>query len=112
MFDDPKKELQALEDRLLAANAHTEEPDDTFAQICAGVLAEFEGGDTDNAPIRNFANCYGKYEPPQLTAVPPVSEPEPAPVIRKEKVGMLVLLTILEILVVMGLAAYWLGGLT
>ena len=114
MFDDPKKELQALEDRLLAAEAHTEEPDDAFAQICAGVLAELDQDDADNAPIRNFANNYGRKAPSQTAAVPPVSEPKsvpaPAPAPRKEKIGALVLLTILEILVAAGLIAYWLGG--
>ena len=66
MFDDPKKELERLEEELLAAEA----PDDEFEQMYSEILEEFGEKEptTDEEylrdmmtepPVRNHANGYG-----------------------------------------------------
>ena len=118
MFDDPRKELQALEEQLLAAEEKTEVNDEEFQRIYAEVLAEF-GPAADvretEPPIRNFANGYGRNiqpQPPKPVEVPhvPVQDPIPAPVPkpRRQRVGCLVFVTLLEVLVAAGLVAFWL----
>ena len=116
MFDDPKRKLQELEDQLLAAEEYTEEQEDEFQKIYAGVLAEFGPVDEpeQEPPIRNFANGYGrKIQPVTRPAPPPMPEPvEEEPLPRRERIGGLVFLAVLECLIFAGLAVYWLGGTT
>lgn len=114
MFDDPKRKLQELEDQLLAAEDHTLQQEDEFQKIYAEVLAEFGPGDAQEQepPIRNFANGYGR------NAHPVTPMPEPKPIAReaeaipprRERIGGLVFLVILECLIAAGLAVIWLGG--
>ena len=119
MFDNPRKELQELEDQLLAAEEYTQEQEDEFQKIYAEVLAEFGPGDAldQEPPIRNFANGYGRnVQPVTPVAPPPLPEPEPIfmeeePIPQREPIGGLVFLVILECLIFVGLAAYGLGGL-
>ena len=119
MFDDPKKELQELEDQLLAAEECTEVDEEEFQRIYAEVLAEFGSAvvSDQEPPIRNFANGYGRNIQPVTPAVPePMPVPEPvqgAPEPRqskRERVGGLVFLAVVECLIFASLAAWWLGG--
>ena len=103
MFDDPKKRLRELEDQLLAEETITEKPDDEF-QIDTEILADM--GD-DEVPIRNFANGYGRNIQPATPA--PMPEEEPIPT-KRERIGGLVFLAVIECLIFAGLAAIWLGG--
>ena len=114
MFDDPKKKLRELEDQLLAEEPVTEELGDEFQQIYAEILADVGN---DEPPIRNFANGYGrKVQPVTPMAPPPMPEPEPileeeepTPT-KRERIGGLVFLAVIECLIFAGLAAIWLGG--
>lgn len=108
MFDDPKKELQELEDQLLAAEHHSSNDDDEFQRIYAEVLAEFGpgGSDAQEPPIRNFANNYGRnsHKPVQQ----PVEEIPQGLAAPKERFGFLAFLFCLECAALAGLAAFWL----
>ena len=111
MFDDPKKELRALENQLLAAEEPKQQPipdpEDEFQSIYAEVLAEFgPDGAEDEPPIRNFANGYGKniHRPVQKPVETFESEP-PAP---REHSGFLTFLFCLECLAIAGVALFWL----
>ena len=64
MFDDPKKELQRLQDELLAEEDLeigeyeedlTEDYEDFFGE-------DFAGEDAQEPAYRNYANGYGEYE--------------------------------------------------
>ena len=124
MFDDPKKELQSLEDQLLAAEEQTKtEHTDDFQSIYAEVLAEFgpDWDTPDEPPIRNFANGYGRniHDIPQKPVeIPgPVEIPRPmqkplfeAPVPR-EHYGFLTFLFCLECLALAGVTLLWLVNL-
>ena len=116
MFDDPKRKLQELEDQLLAAEDTTLEQEDEFQKIYAEVLAEFGPGDAQEQepPIRNFANGYGRNVQP-VTPVAPPPMPEPEPILeeeeptptKRERIGGLVFLAVIECLIFAGLAAWW-----
>ena len=111
MFDDPKRKLRELEDQLLAEEPVTEELGDEFQQIYAEILADVGN---DEPPIRNFANGYGRNVQPAAPAPMPEPEPiieeeEPRPT-RRERIGGLVFLAVIECLIFAGLAAIWLGG--
>ena len=102
MFDDPKKELQNLEDQLLAAESNHETAkldNDQFEELYDTILEEFGPLASQNGaepPIRNFANGYGSDAAPgDETADHP-----------KGGKG-LVLLVCLEIMAIAALAAYW-----
>ena len=119
MFDDPKKELQELEDQLLAAEDDQETADlDTaeFEKLYDEILEEFGPGKASQPepdapaelPIRNFANGYGKAVAPQplgtdgdeiLADDEPLEAPKP--------IRGLVILACLETLAIAGLAVYW-----
>ena len=113
MFDNPKKELQELEQQLLAAEEYTTENEDEFQSIYAEVLAEF-GPDRDavqELPIRNFANNYGRDVRP-VHSIPqqPVEIPRELPVPR-ERSGFLTFLFCLECLALSAVAVCWLVNL-
>ena len=111
MFDDPKKELQKLEDQLLAAEINHETAElnnEEFEELYDRILEEFgpreqhDGMPDSDSPIRNYANGYGR----DLTAGDEIiPDEEPAP--RKKGVKGLVFLVTLEVLAIAGLAAYW-----
>ena len=76
MFDDPKKELKTLEQKLLAdkkvpEGAMLDEAE--FEALYNEILAEY-GPQEEQAPaeppVRNFANGYGRNLPPSPTAAP------------------------------------------
>lgn len=89
MFDDPKKELERLEEQLLAA----EEPDDEFERLYEEIFEEFgekeqttdeeylKGLLTEEPPVRNHANGYGTktQSAPQIRSVPPQGTRSAAP---------------------------------
>ncbi|MBQ8239125.1 MAG: hypothetical protein IJZ39_13380 [Oscillospiraceae bacterium] len=119
MFDDPKKELQALEDQLLAAEAQqeTSELDDAeFEKLYDEILEEFgprkaSGGDAPvqpEPPIRNFANGYGGVvhsRPIGTDGDEILPDDEPVPT---EKGGRgLVVLAVLECAAIAGVVVYW-----
>ena len=105
MFDNPNKELQELENQLLAAEHGVKENNDDFQQIYAEVLAEF-GSDDQEPPIRNFANGYGQYVyKPVQKPVEQVLTPSHPP---KEPVGFLTFLVCLECLGLLSVAILWL----
>ena len=133
MFDDPKKELQRLQDELLAAE---EEQWDDLSDIqdllddyeeedsIDALLAEFGGAQEEESHCQNYANGYGKRsgrqavyeeEEPELEedAVVYRQDPRQAKKAKKEKkqkekgVGGLIFLAILETLGILAIAAWW-----
>ena len=120
MFDDPKKELQKLEDQLLAAEINHQTADlndEEFEELYDKILEEFgpreenNGAPVSEPPIRNFANDYGKAAParPLPDGDEILSDDEPAA--PKKGVKGLVFLAVLEILAIAAVAAYWLMGM-
>ena len=119
MFDDPKKELRALEDQLLAAerNNETAELDnEQFEELYDEILEEFgPKEESDPAPmppadppIRNFANGYGKGNVHQsLGHDGDEILPDDAPVESAKGIRGLVILACLECMAIAGLAVYW-----
>ena len=118
MFDDPKKELQQLENQLLAAEnpVHVNDNDE-FERIYAEVLAEFgtDGTSADEPPIRNFANGYGRdlHKIPQrpVEFSRPMEMPRFEPPVPREHYGFLTFLFCLECLVLTGVTLLWLVNL-
>ena len=117
MFDDPKKELQKLEDQLLAAEIDQNPAqlnDEEFEELYDTILAEFgpreqqDGAPVSEPPIRNFANSYGKASPSR--PLPPGDEilPGDEPAAPKKGVRGLVFLVTVEFLAIAALAVYWL----
>ena len=119
MFDDPKKELQELEDQLLAAEEKKEESgldDAEFERLYDEILAEFGPKKSapepvpaapEEAPIRNFANGYGGVvrTPPLPAGDEILPDDEPVPT---EKGGRgLIFLAVVESLAIAGLVMYW-----
>ena len=119
MFDDPKKELQELEDQLLAAerNNETAELDsEQFEELYDEILEEFGPNEESyvapmppsDPPIRNFANGYGKapaYQPLGNDGDEILRDDEP--VETAKGIRWLVILACLESMAIAGLAAYW-----
>ena len=116
MFDDPKKELQELEDQLLAAEGRddTAELDQAqFEAIYDEILEEFGPKEASHAapmppsdpPIRNFANGYGKYQ--SLGHDGDEILPDDEPVVPEKSIRGLVILACLECAAIAGLAVYW-----
>ena len=114
MFDDPKKELQKLEDQLLAAEMNHETAElnnEQFEELYDGILEEFGPriSRSDSAAaepaIRNFANGYGQTQSVTAAggAVPGEDEPE----VPHKGVKGLVFLSVLEIAAIAALAVYW-----
>ena len=117
MFDDPKKELQTLEDQLLAAEEPMTTNDDEFQSIYNEVLAEFgQDWDTpDEPPIRNFANGYGRNVhniPQKSVEIPrPMQKPLFEAPVPREHYGFLTFLFCLECLALTGVTVLWLVNL-
>ena len=113
MFDDPNKELKALEGQLLATeksqdNAMLDEKE--FETLYNEIRSEFTPR-VEEPPIRNFANGYGRTYTP---APQPAYRPAPAPVHKKHKqkgnggLGFLLFLELVAITVVLGFWALYL----
>ena len=116
MFDDPKKELQELEDQLLAAEINhktAELNNEEFEELYDNILAEFgpqdqpDGTPVSDPPIRNFANGYGKAVPAQPLPDGDEILDDDEPAAPKKGVKGLVFLAALEILAIAALAGYW-----
>ena len=125
MLDDPKKELQRIQEELLAAE---EEEWDDLSDI-QDLLDDYEEEDSIDAllaefaeeetPVRNFANSYGKRQSrPVFDYQETDDELDDDAVLyredarkkgkKKEKgVGGLVFLAILETIGILAIAAWW-----
>ena len=119
MFDDPKKELQRLEQQLLQEE-EDEWLDRQLEQAHALLGDELEEPEEDmdatrvyrdlsgQLPVRNYANGYGAqpmYDFEEEYADEAEEEEEPP---REKGVGGLVMLAILETLGILAVIAYWL----
>ena len=115
MFDNPKKELKALEGQLLAAEENQETAmldEKEFETLYNEIRAEFTPR-VEEPPIRNFANGYGT---PRACAPQSAPRPEPqtAPAQKKRKqkgnggLGFIVFLEIVTMAVVGGFWAMYL----
>lgn len=120
MFDDPKKELQWMEEELLAAEYDEEEAafddeleyeDDDWLQEAKALL-----GDEEEIPIRNHANGYGTrprnyavdfgrtvYDDEEQDEDKAVFVDPP----ERKSIGGLVLLALLELLGILAIVWWW-----
>lgn len=117
MFDDPKKELERLEEELLAAD----NKDDEFERFYADIFDEFGAQPKAEKPAaqplkegRNYANGYGtrpeKAAPRKEETAEDYQDTDRRSVpVRKKKKGNggLVLLAILECLGIIGVVLWW-----
>ena len=108
MFDNPKKELKALEGQLLAAEEAQETAmldEKEFETLYNEIRAEFTPR-VEEPPIRNFANGYGA--PVRQSA--PRPEPQSAPVEKKRRQkgnGGLVFIAVLEVAALAVVGSFW-----
>ena len=131
MFDNPKKELERLEQQLLAAEAHEQEEED-FESLYEEIYDEFgreEPYEVDDElkqmlnysdiPIRNHANNYGNPQQ-DLSQRSAGFEAEKdyymdsdryVPMPKKKGIKGLLVLACIEAVAVIALAAWWLGRL-
>ena len=107
MFDDPNKELKALEGQLLAAE-EAQEPvmldEKEFETLYNEIRAEFIPR-TEEPPVRNFANGYGNDYTPA-----PQPEPQVEPAQEKQKAkgnGGLRFLAFLEFVALAVVGGFW-----
>ena len=111
MFDNPKKELKALEGQLLAAEEAQETAmldEKEFETLYNEIRAEFNPR-VEEPPIRNFANGYGKNFAP-VPQPEPQPEPQSAPAQKKRKPkgnGGLVFIAVLEVAALAVVGAFW-----
>ena len=98
MFKDSKKELKALEGRMLAAEESRKDPmlDDDFETLFNEIKAEY-GSRNDEPPVRNYANSYGR----------PAPAPAPMPEPRKKRQTGLGFLIFLEIVALTAVLGFW-----
>ena len=111
MFDNPKKELKALEGQLLAAEEAQETAmldEKEFETLYNEIRAEFNPR-VEEPPIRNFANGYGN---PRAHATQSAPQTAPAQKKRRQKgnggLGFIVFLEIVTMAVVGGFWAMYL----
>ncbi len=97
MFDDPKKELQMLEEELL----RSEEKDEDFERFYSEIYAEF-GDQTQNST----AAQPHRTQPRKAPAHTPDSRYVPAPP-KKKGIRGLVILACLETLGIVGVVLWW-----
>ena len=118
MFDDPKKELQKLEDQLLAAEMNQETAElnnEEFEELYDKILEEFGPREKRNGTaeppaepaIRNFANGYGKTGQTQTLSAGDEILSDDEPAVPRKGVKGLVFLSVLEIAAIAALAVYW-----
>ena len=112
MFDDPKKELKELEGQLLAAEEKQETAmldEKEFEALYNEIRAEFAPR-TNEPPVRNFANGYGRNYTPETAPAPtpaPMPEPEPEPEPRRKKHKFLRFIITVELLALAAFGALW-----
>ena len=105
MFDNPKKELKALEGQLLAAEEAQETAmldEKEFETLYNEIRAEFSPR-TEEPPVRNFANGYGN----NYASAP---KPQNEPAQKKQKAqgnGGLRFLVFLEFIAIAAVAGFW-----
>ena len=108
MFDDPKKELEQLEKQLLEDEEWFARELDSAKRMIGQMPGKPQRSSapqpsrtaTKSAPVRNYANGYGKGKPQ------PRKPQEEAPMPKKGITGLLILMSF-ELLGILGLAAYW-----
>ena len=132
MFDNPKKELERLEEQLLAAEA--EEPEEDFESLYDDIYEEFGTeepyemddelmqmlGCTD-VPIRNYSNNYGEADRDFARRSAGFDAPEEdyymdsdryvAAPKKKKGIRGLMIFACIEAILIIALAAWWLGRL-
>ena len=102
MFDDPKKELRELEDRLLAAQPK----EDSLAQFDDVSLDEYIPAESGAEPdIRNFANGYGRAVP--RAPIQPFYGYDTAPSHADRSIRGLTILASVECAAIAAVALYW-----
>ena len=99
MMHDPREKLWELEAEELSSEGGGEDSmlnEQEFSAIYDEILKELDSRDED-LPIRNFANRYGRPDPP-----PAVPE---EPVVRGN--GCLIFLLFLELVAIVGVIGFW-----
>ena len=100
MFDDPKKELQELEEQLLAL-----EPDEDFERFYEDIYSEFgEEPMEDNARMQDL-----KVEPPKRPHSNTYSDSKryAAPVKKDNSIRNLTIIACLETAAIVGIVLWW-----
>lgn len=119
MFDDPKKELQWLQEQLLAQeeeDVSTEdwlredrEPD--FDEELDDILRMIGEEERSEAPLRNYANNYGRAPRAEAEEGEALYAEEAVPPKKKKKrekgIRGLIFLAIVETLGILAIAAWW-----
>ena len=112
MFDDPKKELRALEGQLLAAEERQEAAmldEKEFEALYNEIRAEF--APRNEPPVRNYANGYGRAYAPGPRPAAPAPAPAPAPKRKGSKgLGFIIFLEFVALAAVGGFWALYLLG--
>ena len=118
MFDDPKKELKTLEQKLLADEEVPESAmldEAEFEALYNEILAEYgpqEEKAPSEPPVRNFANGYGRNIPPvpnlpeEDRPMPPATETP-----RPKGNGGLILTICLEAIAIAAVLGLWILSL-
>ena len=113
MFDDPKKELQWLQEQLLAEeeNVSPQEPDfdEELDDILRLIGEEATPRVSRETAVRNFANNYGQEEEDEEEDSDALycDEISDAPKEKEKGIGGLVFLAVLETLGILAVAAWW-----
>ena len=99
MFDDPNKELAALQAQLEAQEEWFQRELDSAKRMIGQVP------EAPAAPVRNYANNYGAQpvRKAYVPNVPPIEEEEPP----KKSLRGLVILASLELLGIFAILGYW-----
>ena len=103
MFDDPNKELAALQAQLEAQEEWFQRELDSAKRM---IGQEPERKAAPAAPVRNYANNYGK-QPVRKAYVPDIPEIQEEEPPKKKGVRGLVILASLELLGIFGILGYW-----
>ena len=119
MFDDPKKELKTLEQKLLAEEEVPEGgmlDEAEFEALYNEILAEYgpqEEKAPSEPPVRNFANGYGRITPPVPTAaaLPEEDLPQPPAAETPKGNGGLILTICLEAIAIAAVLGLWILSL-
>ena len=103
MFDDPKKELAALQAQLEAQEDWFQKELDSAKRM---IGQEPERKAAPAATVRNYANNYGAQpaRKPYVPNVPEIREEEPP---KKKSVRGLLILATLELLGIFAILGYW-----
>lgn len=103
MFDDPNKELEALQAQLEAQEEWFRRELDS-AKRMIGQAAEVPAAPA--APVRNYANNYGN-QPVRKAYVPDIPEIQEEEPPKKKRLRGLVILASLELLGIFAILGYW-----